>query len=170
MASRRGKSRGSERFYFLGLQNHCGQQLQPWNEKTLAPWKESYDKPRQHIKKQRHHFVGKGPYSQSYGFASSHVQMWKLNHNEGWASKSCCCWAVVLDKTLESLLDCKEIKRVDAKGKITLSIHRQDWCWSWSWSSNIEATWCKEPTHWKISRCWERLKGEGEEGRRGWDG
>ena len=60
-------------FYFWGLQNHCRWWLQPWNEKTLAPWKKSYDQPRQHIKKQRHYFANKGPSSQSYGFSSSHV-------------------------------------------------------------------------------------------------
>ena len=47
-------------------------------DKTLAPWKESYDKPRQHIKKHRHHFADKSPYNQSYGFSSSHIQMWEL--------------------------------------------------------------------------------------------
>ena len=83
MANRRGQSRGSYRFYFSGLKNHCGWWLQPWSYKTLSPWKESYDKPRQHIKKQRHHFVNKGPYSQSYGFSSSHVWMWELDHKEG---------------------------------------------------------------------------------------
>ena len=57
---------------------------------TLAPWKESYDKPRQHIKKQRHHFANKGVYSQSYGFSSSHVWMWELDHKEGWALKNLC--------------------------------------------------------------------------------
>ena len=56
--------------------------------KTLAPWKKSYDKPRQRIKKQRHHISDKGLYSQSYGFPSSHVQKWKLDHIEGWAPKN----------------------------------------------------------------------------------
>ena len=68
MANRRGKSGHGDRFYFLGLQNHWGWWLQPWTYKMLAPWKESYDKPRQCIKKQRHYFVDKGPYRQSYGF------------------------------------------------------------------------------------------------------
>ena len=63
MINRWGKSGSSESFYFLGLQNHCGQWLQPWNYKILAPWKESYDQPRQHIKKQRHYFANKGPSS-----------------------------------------------------------------------------------------------------------
>ena len=82
----------------------------------LAPWKKSYDKPRQHIKKQRHHFANKGLYSQSYGFFSSHVCMWDLDHKECWASKNWCFWTVVLEKTLESPLDCKEIKPVNPNG------------------------------------------------------
>ena len=84
--------------------------------KDLAPWKKSYDKPRQHIKQQRHHFANKGPYSQSYGFSSGHVWMWELGHKEGWAPKNWCFWTVVLEKTLESSLDCKEIKPVNPKG------------------------------------------------------
>ena len=62
--------------YFLGLQNHCRWWLQPWNEKTLAPWKKSYDQPRKHIKEQRHYFANKGLSSESYGFSSGHVWMW----------------------------------------------------------------------------------------------
>ena len=79
----------------------------------LAPWKESYDKPKQHIKKQRHHFPNKG---QSYFFSSSHVWMWELDHKEGWALKNWCFWIVVLEKTLESSLDYKEIQAVNSKG------------------------------------------------------
>ena len=56
--------------------------------KTLAPWKKSYDQPRQHIKKWRHHFADKGPSSQIYGFSSSHVWMWELDHEEGWMQRS----------------------------------------------------------------------------------
>ena len=81
----------------------------------LSPWKESHDKPRQSIKKQRHHFTKKGPYSQSYGFSGSHVWMWELECKEGWAPKNWCCQNMVLEKTLESLLDCKEIKSVNPK-------------------------------------------------------
>ena len=72
----------SKRFYFGGPQIHCRRWLQPWNEKTIAPWKKSYDKPRQHIKKQRHHFAYNGPSSQSYGFSSSHVWMWELDQKK----------------------------------------------------------------------------------------
>ena len=74
------------------------------------------DKPRQHIKNQSHHCVDKRPYSQSYSFSSSHIQMWELDPKEGWALKNWCFWTVVLEKTLESLLDRKEIKRVNPKG------------------------------------------------------
>ena len=101
--------------YFLGLQNHYKWWLHPWNKKMLVPWKKSYDQPRQHIKKQRHYFANKGPSSQSYGFSSSHVWMWKLYHKEGWEPKNWCFWIVVLEKTLESPLDCKEIKAVNPK-------------------------------------------------------
>ena len=88
---------------------------QPWNSKTLAPWKKSCDKPKQHIKKQRLYFVNKGLYSRSYGFSGGHVSMWELDHKEGWALKNWCFWTVVLEKTLESPLDCKEIKPVNPK-------------------------------------------------------
>ena len=81
----------------------------------LTPWKKSYDKPRQHIKKQKHHFANKGLYSQSYGFSSSHVWMWELGHKEGWVWKNWWFCIVVL-KTLESPLDSKEIKPANPKG------------------------------------------------------
>ena len=82
--------------------------------KTLAPWKKIYDEPRQHIKKQRHYFANKGPSSQSYGFSSSHARMWELDYKESWVLKNWCFWTV--EKTLESPLDCKEIKLVNPKG------------------------------------------------------
>ena len=82
----------------------------------LAPWKKSYDQPRQHIKNQRQYFAKKGLSSQSYGFSSSHTWMWKLDHKESWVPKNWCFWTVVLEKTLESPLDCREIKPVNPKG------------------------------------------------------
>ena len=81
----------------------------------LTPWKESYNQPTQHIKKQRHYFANKGPCSQSYGFCSSHVCMWELDYKESWAPKNWCFWTVVLEKTLESPLDSKEIQLVHLK-------------------------------------------------------
>ena len=113
MADRWGNNGNSGRFYFLGLQNHCRWWLQPWNSKMLVPWKISYDKLRQHIKKQRHYFAKKGQCCQSYGFSSSHVRMWKSDHKE--APKNWCFWAMVLEKILESPLDCKVIKPVNPK-------------------------------------------------------
>ena len=82
----------------------------------LAPWKKSYDQSRQHIRKQRHYFANKGLCSQRYGFSSSHVWMWELDYEKSWVLKNWCFWTVVLKKTLESLLDCKEIQPVHPKG------------------------------------------------------
>ena len=83
----------------------------------LTPWKKSYDQPGQRIKKQRHYFANKGPSSQSYGFSSGHVWMWELDCKESWALKNCCFnIELVLEKTLESALDCKEIQPVHPKG------------------------------------------------------
>ena len=140
-----GKTMETVKDYFLGLQNQCRWWLQPLNEKMLAPWKKSYDKPRQHIKKQRHYFADKGLYNQSYGFSSSHVQMWELDHKESWVLKNWCFWTVVLEKTLESPLDCKEIQQVRPKGN-------QSWIFFGRTDAEPEApipwaTWCEKLTH-----------------------
>ena len=66
----------------------------------LTPWKESYDQPRQHIKKQRHYFAYKGPSTQVYDFSSSHVWMWELDYKESWMPKNWCFWTVVLRRLL----------------------------------------------------------------------
>ena len=79
-------------------------------------WKENYDQPRQHIKKQRHYFGHKSLSSQSYVFSSSRVWMWELDDKESWVPKNWCFWTVVLGETLESPLDCKEIQPVHPKG------------------------------------------------------
>ena len=127
----------------------------------LAPWKKSYDQPRQHIKKQRYHFADKGPSSQSYGFSSMDGE---LDHRKGWVLKNWCLRTVVLEKTLESPLDCKEIKTSQSYRKLVLNIHWKDWCWNWNYNSL--ATWCEELTHGKD------LMLEKTEGRRRgqWDG
>ena len=133
----------------------------------LAPWKISYDKSRQHIKKQRHYFADKGPSSQSYGFSSSRVLMWELDYKESWALKNWCFWTVVFEKTLENPLDCKEIQPVHPQGNQSwIFIERTD---AEAENSNTLATWCEELTHWKRPWWWERLK-PGEGGNRGWDG
>ena len=84
--------------------------------KTLAPWKKNYDQPRQHIKKQRHYFANIGLSSQGYGLSCGHVWMWELDCEESWVPKNWCFWTVVLEKTLENPLDCKEIQPVHSKG------------------------------------------------------
>ena len=130
----------------------------------LAPWKKSYDKTRQCIKKQRHYFADKGPLSQSYGFSSSHVWIWELDHKESWVPKNWCFWIVVLERLLkvpwtarrsnQSILkeNSPEYSLEGLMLKLKLQnfghlMQRTDWPW-----------------------CWERLKA-GEEGDdRGWDG
>ena len=125
--------------------------------------------PRQHIKKERHYFADKGSSSQSYGFSSGHVWMWELNYKESWAPKNRCLWTMVLEKTLESPLDSKEIQPVHPKGN-------QSWIFTGrtdaeaEWSSTTLATWCKELTHSKRPWCWERLMVGGERDDREWDG
>ena len=90
----------------------------------------------------------------------------ELNHKENWAPKNWCFWTVVLEKTLESPLNCKEMKTVILKKSI-LHVHWKDWYWSWS--SNTLAPWWEELTHWETPWCWERLKAGGEGDNRGWD-
>ena len=119
------------------------------------------------LKKQKHYFAKKGPSSQSYGFSSSHVWIWELDYKESWAPKNWCFWTVVLDKTLESPLDCKEIQPRHPKGNHSRVF--TDWCWRWN--SNTLATSCKELTHLRRPWCWERLKArewESEDEMVGW--
>ena len=130
VANRWGNNGNSDRLYLLGLQNHCGWWPQSWNLKNNAcsfNSKKSYDKPRQHIKKKRHHFADIGPSSQSSGSSSSHVWVWELDYKESWVPKNRCFWTVVLEKTLESPLDNKKIKCVHPKGnKSWIFIGRTD--------------------------------------------
>ena len=131
-----------------------------------------------HTETQKHYFANKAPSSRGYDFSSTHVWMWELDYKESWAPKNWCFWTVVLEKILESPLDCKEIHSVHPKGNQSwifseysasvLSLNIQDWCWNWN--NNTLATWCEELTHWKRPQCWERLKEGGEGDDRGWDG
>ena len=81
----------------------------------VTPWKKIYDQPREHIKKQRHYFTSEGLSIQSYGFSSSPVWIWELDYKESWAPKNWCFWTVVLEKTLESPLNSKEIQPIHPK-------------------------------------------------------
>ena len=127
----------------------------------LATWKKSYDQPRQHIKKQRHYFVNKGQSGQRYGFSNSHVWMWELDHKENWVPKNWCLWTVMLEKTLESPLDCKEIKPVHPKGNQ-----------SWIFIGRTDADASPDAKSWFIrkdpdaGKDWRQEKGGGDDRRR----
>ena len=109
------KEGGSDRFPLLGLSNHCGWWMQPWNQKTFASWQESYNKPRQCFEKERHYSSDKGLYSQGYGLPSGHIQLRELDRKEGGAPKNWCLWTVVLEETPENPLDSKEFKLINLK-------------------------------------------------------
>ena len=113
----------------------------------LAPWKKSYDQPRQHIKKQRHYLANKVLSNQSYGFSSSHIWMWELNYKESWAPKNWCFWTEVQEKTLESPLDSKEIQAVHPKG---------NWSWIFIGKTDPEAEtpilWPPDAWNWLIGK------------------
>ena len=153
--------------YISGLQNHCRWSLKQWNKKTLTPWKESYDQPRQHIKKQPHDSANKGPSSQGFGFSSGHAWMWELDHKESWAPKNGCLWTVVMEKTLESPLDCKEIQPVHPQGdQSRVFIGRTDA------EAETPILWPPDAKSWLTGKDPDagslRAGGEGDD--RGWDG
>ena len=133
----------------------------------LTPWKESYDQPRQHIKKQRRYFANKGSSSQGYDFSSGHVWMWGLDYKESWVLKNWCFWTVVLEKTLQSPLDCQEIQSVHPKG---------DQSWVFIGRTDVEAEtstlWPPASKSWLIGKDPDAGKywGQEEKGTRGWDG
>ena len=154
MANRWGNSGNSERLYFGGSKiaadGDCSMKFKRKVGRKVMTNLDSILKSRD--------ITNKGPSSQSYGFSSSHVQMWELDYKESWAPKNWHFQTMVLEKTLESPLDYKEIKPVNPRGN-------QSWIfntWCWSYNSNTLATCCEEQTHWKRPRCWERLKTGGE--------
>ena len=122
----------------------------------LAPWKKSYDKPTQCIKKQRHHFANNGSYSQNYGFSSSHAWMCELDDKEGWVPKNWCFWTVVLEKTLESPLDSKEIKPVNSKGN-------QPWIFIGRTYAEAAILWPPDVKNWLIGKAPDAGKNWGQE-------
>ena len=139
--------------------------------KDACSLKKSYDQPRQFIKRQRHYFVNKGPSSQSCGFSSSHAWMWQLDYKESQEPKNWCFWTVVLEKTLESPLDCKEIQQVHPKGN-------QSWIFIGRTDVNVEAEtpifWPPDVKKWLIlkdpdaGKDWRQEKGMTEHEMVGW--
>ena len=134
-----------------------------------TPWKESYDQPRQHIKKQRHYFANKVPSSQGYGFSNSHIWMWEVDYKESLALKNWCFWTLVLEKILESPLDCKEIQPVHPKGD-------QSWVFIGRTDAEAEAPilWPPDVKSWLIGKDpnagkdWKQEKGTTEDEMVGW--
>ena len=132
-------------FIFLGSKitadGDCSHEI----KRLLLLGKKSYDKPSQHIKKQRSYFTIKGPYNQSYFISSSHVWMWELGHKQSWVLKNWCFWIVVLEKTLESPLDCQEIQLVRPKGN-------QSWIFIGSTDAEAETPilWPPDAKNWLI--------------------
>ena len=116
---------------------------------------------------QRHYFAYKCPSSQSYDFSSSHVWMWELDYNESCVLKNWYFWTVVLEKTFESPLDCKEIQPVNPKGNQSCILIGRTWYWSWN--SNTLATWCEGLTLEKTLML-GKIEGGRRRGHRGWDG
>ena len=129
----------------------------------LAPWKKSYDQTRQHIKKQRHYFAGKGLYSQSYGFSSNHVWMWELDYKESWMLKNWCFWTVVSEKTLKSPVNSKEIQAANP-----------EWNPSWIFIGRTDSEaespilWPPDEKNWLIGKDPDAGKGWRGRQRRGW--
>ena len=166
MANKWGNNGNSDNFIFLGFKitvdGDCSHEI----KRRLLLGRKAMTNLDGILNKQRHYFADRSPSSQSYGFCSSHVWMWELDHKESWAQKNWCFWTVVLEKTLESPLDSKEIKPVNPKGN-------QSWIFTGRtyaevgvpilWPPDVELTYQKRP--W----CWERVKAGGE-GDRGWDG
>ena len=117
--------------------------------------------------KNRHHFADKDPSSQSCGFCGNHVWMWQLDHKEGWVPKNWCFQTLMLEKTLESLLDCKEIKPINPTGN-------QPWIFIGRTDVEAEAPiiWPHDEKNRLIGKnwCWARLKAKGEGRGIGWDG
>ena len=168
MANRWSNSGISGRLYFGGAPKSL-QMVTAAMKKTLTPWEKSCDQPRQHTKKQRHYFANKGPSSQGYSFSSSHVWIWELDYKESWALKNWYFWTVVLENTLESPLDCKEIQPVHHKGN-------QSWVFI-GWT-DVEA---ETPTLWLLDvknwltgkdpdtgKYWGQEKGTTEDEMAGW--
>ena len=144
--------------------------LAPWKLRSwaLAPWKKSYDQSRQLIKKQRHYFANKGLSSQSYGFSSRHVWMWKLDYKESWALKNWCFWTVVLENTLWESIGLQGDPTSPSWRRSVLGVHWKDWSWNSNTLANDVKNWLiwKDPDAGKDWR-WEE-KGTTEDEIVGW--
>ena len=161
-----GKMEAVKDFIFLGSKITADGDWSHEIKRRLLLGKKSYNGPRQHIKKQRHHLAHKGPYSQSYSFSGSHVWMWEFNHTEGWALNNWYSWTVVLEKALESPQTARRsnqsiLKETDPEYSLEglmLRLKLQYNVPLMQRADSLGKPWC-----------WERLKAEGEGDDRGWD-
>ena len=144
----------------LGLQNHWGWWLQPWNQKTTAPWQESYDKPRQCVEKQRHYSADKGRYSQGCGVLSGHIRLWEPDRKEDRTPKNWCLRTIVLEKTPEGPLESKEIKPGNLKGN-------QPWILVARTDDEAEAPvfWSSDANRWLIGKVPDAGQDSGQQNR-----
>ena len=166
MAKWRGKSGSIDRFYFLGLQitvdGDCSHEI----KRQLLLGRKAMTNQDSVLEGKRHHFTEKGLYRQSYSFSSSHVQMWELDHKEGWVPMIWCFHIVVLEKTLESLLDCKEIQPVNPKGnqpwiligRLLLKLKLQSFGHLMQRTDSLEKTLMLVKTEGKRRRGWQRMR------------
>ena len=167
MANRWGNNANSEIIYFSGLQNHCRWWLHPWNWKTFAPWRKVMTNLDSILKSRD--ITNKRPSGQNGGFSSSHIWMWELDYKESWAAENWCFWNVVLERTLESPLDCKEIQPVHPNG---------DQSWVFIGRIDVEAEtpilWSPDAMSWLIGKDldsgedWRQEKGTTKDEMVGW--
>ena len=154
-------------FLFLGSKITVDGNSKPWNQKTTASWQEINDKPRQCVAKKRHYSADKGQHCQGYGPPSGHVWLWELDRKEGRTPKELMPSNCGAEEDPWKSLG-KQDHTSQSQRKTTPNTHWKDWCWSWS--SLILVIWCEQTTLWKRAWRWERLRAEGEEGVRRWDG
>ena len=152
------KTMGDFFFFFLVAPKSLQIVMAAMKLKDAYPWKESYDQPRQHIKKQRHYFVNKGPSTKGYPIVMYGCESWPIKKAESRKIDAFKLWCW------------RRLLRVPwtARRSSQSSVHWKDWCLSWN--SNTLVTRCKELTYLKRPWCWERLKVGGERDDRGWDG
>ena len=167
MGNRWGNNGNSNRLYFWGAQKSLWMVTAVMKLKDSCTLEEKLWLHGQHIKKQGHYFANKGPSSQSYGFCSSYAWMWELDHKESWALKNWCFSTVVLEKTLESPLDFKEIKPVNSKGN-------QSWIFTGRTHAEAPIFWPPDVKNWLIEKDpdagkdWRQEKGRTEDEMVGW--
>ena len=157
MASRWGKSGNSDRLYFIGLQNHCGRDCSHESKSRLLLGRKAMTNPDSILKSRDITLPTKVHLVKAVFFFSSHIEMWELDHKEGWTPKNWCFRTVVLEKTLESPLDSKEIKLVNPKGN-------QSWIFTGRTDAEAEVP-VLGHLMWRASRGFRKIEGRRRTGR-----